>query len=594
MPKLPQALWGIMIAYIALAVTYAVVTPVFEKSDENMHFAFSMYLAETSQLPVETVEESNHQAEREGSQPPLYYAVLAGILKISGVNQLQSGFDQLTRRNPQYGGQSSIWPDNANRFVHGHCSGACRETTVAVYVGRSLSMLFGLVALVGAAACIHLAFPKRPYLLLAVVAAIGFNPQFLHITSSVSNDAAIVAAVNLAFALGLWWLHRPESKVRALALGSVVGLAALSKVSGLSVLAVLGVLLVIDGRVDWRIRLRQVAFFGGAAALVSGWWYVRNWLLYGEPTATRIHLQITGVEAPPLTRQRFISEWLGAANSFWASFGWGGITLQSEVYRVATGMAVLFAVLFVSWALHDWRNWDRYQRALIGLSGLQLLLVGSLLAGWMRMTEAPLGRLLFPAILPIAVILVLGLLSVVPRRLYCLVVTLFVIIWAGTALILAATLIYPAYRPPEPMLPVQIGPAQIEFADGRALIRDIVRSEDADWLYVQFHWQVDSPLAHDYQMFIHGLNSSGAIVAQRDSHPGLGNRPTTTWRAGDEFADIYTLPKPHDQSIDRLAVGLYLARSGTWDRTSARSEYFDVADNAVQIPLDTIRYVTLD
>src|SRR5688500_15748403 len=98
--KVPPLAWLIIGIYLLLAGVYAVVTPLFEKPDEHWHFAFAMYLAETGQLPVQSLGEMEHLAEQEGSQPPFYYAALAALMRLGGLNDLGPGFDTLTEENP--------------------------------------------------------------------------------------------------------------------------------------------------------------------------------------------------------------------------------------------------------------------------------------------------------------------------------------------------------------------------------------------------------------------------------------------------------------------------------------------------------------
>lgn len=233
--------------------------PAFEKPDEHWHFAFAMYLVQTGQLPVQTLESRDHLAEQEGSQPPLYYATLALLLRISGLTNLEPGYDQLTEVNPYYGGRPGAWRDNGNQFVHTPCrDDTCNRTMAAVYVGRGLSLAWAVVAMAAGAYALQLVFPTQPALGGLTTAFVAFNPQFLHIASSVSNDAATVAMTAVTFALLASWLraffqeatlHRgadyhpplPGLYPLSLALGVAAGLATLAKPSGLSIALLAGV-----------------------------------------------------------------------------------------------------------------------------------------------------------------------------------------------------------------------------------------------------------------------------------------------------------------------------------------------------------------
>jgi len=544
--QFPRGLWIILVLYFILATFYATVTPIFEKPDENWHFAFSMYLVETGQLPVQTLTKRDHLAEQEGSQPPLYYALLAGLLKIGGLDELSDGFAQLSKKNPYYGVRVGAWRDNANQFVHGPCAEACWRTAKAVYLGRALSILSGVVALFAAATTIKLAFPQREALLLGVVGVMAFNPQFLHISSSVSNDVLTVTFVNLAFALAL--MTRSHDFSRFVALGVVVGLATLSKPSGLSIVVTIGLWIFVA---LWRSRVsiflwQPLLLYGTSFFAVSGWWFVRNWRLYGEPTGTAIHLQVYGVSAPVLTWSTFKAEWQAVANSFWASFGWGAINPSNSIYTAVQLLVLLLTGLFVVTLLRHWREWNEPSRFLLGFSIFHLLLVGMLLFRWMRLTVAPLGRLLFPALLPISLILVLGLLAVVPRRIERPAISLFLSGWVGIALFFLLILIRPAYEPAPWLaaLPEEAQPLHIQFGDQIILEGYDAPTEPLDpgeLVPITLYWRAVQPIDEDFSVATKLFARNEQLLAENNSYPDGGRAPTRNWPVDQIITDRTTL-----------------------------------------------------
>ncbi|MGB0383589.1 MAG: hypothetical protein ACPGWR_02085 [Ardenticatenaceae bacterium] len=567
MLRLPRSLWLILVVYVILAALYATITPIFEKPDENWHFAFSMYVVETGQLPVQTLTERDHLAEQEGSQPPLYYALLAGLLKISGLDELGEGFAQLTEKNPYYGVRAGAWRDNANQFVHGFCLEACWRTAQAVYLGRALSILSGVLALLAAGVTLHLAFPKREGLLLGVVGVMAFNPQFLHISSSVSNDVLTVTFVNVAFALALMtrsndfsrlgWGERLKSLLpvgHLVALGVVVGLATLSKPSGLSIVVTIGLWILFSLLRSPVSALGSLLFYSASFLAISGWWFVRNWRLYGEPTGTAIHLQVYGVPAPLLTWSTFQAEWKAVANTFWASFGWGAINPSNEIYTAVQLLLLLLTGLFVVTLLRHWREWSEPPRFLVGFSIFHLLLVGMLLFRWMRLTVAPLGRLLFPAQLPISLILVLGLLTLAPRRVERPAMAVFVSGWAAIALFFLITLIRPAYTPPPLLttLPEGAHPLHVQFGD-----QMVLEGYDApagalhpgDLVPITLYWRALQPIDEQLSIAIKLFGRDEQLLAENNSYPDGGRAPTRSWRPQQLITDRTTLLLSRDAHL---------------------------------------------
>jgi hypothetical protein len=588
--RLAVALIALLLGYVVLGSVYAYVTPPFEKPDENWHFAYAMYLASTGRLPQQTLGAPEHLARQEGDQAPLYYGLLATVIRCLGPQRVSRGYATLAERNPYYGYAGVLQPDNRNVFVHGRCEGDCRWTARAVYAGRALSLLLGLAALLAAAVTLRLAFPDEPALLLAVVAAMAFNPQFLHVASAVSNDVLTVALTTACFAALAAWLRQPGNVRRVWLLGLLGGLTALSKANALTAVATSGLVLLLVSPLPWRRRLQHCALWAAIVLGIAGWWYARNWLLYGDPTAVRMHLAIYGTHPTPLTWSRFLQEWRGMSDSFWASFGWGGIMFPwAAAYTWVCVAAMVLALSFVSVVIRRWRGWAWSQRVLVGAMVFDLLLAGALHERFMRMVTAPVGRLLFPAMLPIVTVLMLGLLGNLPPRSRMRVAAAGSLLWAVVAILAALLVIAPAYRVPAPFLDSVPGPVLAEFGQGSVELRDIAWFEGESVYYVQFLWQVNAPLDENYALFIHGLDETGAIVTQRDSHPGRGNHPTTLWKAGQTFAETYTLPKA-EARLSTLALGFSLGlQDGHWVRLPVSSTGLAVVDDALQIPLWAVR-----
>lgn len=79
-------------------------------------------------------------------------------------------------------------------------------------------------------------------------------------------------------------------------------------------------------------------------------------------------------------------------------------------------------------------------------------------------------------------------------------------------------------------------------------------------LHITFRWQALRPVQNRYSVFVHLVNARGQIVTQDDSEPARGNRPTSTWTAGEVIADAHALTLPADAAPGeyRVLVGLYL------------------------------------
>ncbi|MBE7528643.1 MAG: hypothetical protein HND44_02550 [Chloroflexi bacterium] len=80
-----------------------------------------------------------------------------------------------------------------------------------------------------------------------------------------------------------------------------------------------------------------------------------------------------------------------------------------------------------------------------------------------------------------------------------------------------------------------------------------------DELIVTLQWEALVGIPRDYTMFVHLLAGDGALLAQHDSAPLWGTRPTTTWQPGEMLLDrhVLTLPTDAPPMAVRLLAGLY-------------------------------------
>ena len=69
----------IVLAFVALATLYSVVTPLGEGPDEPGHARYMFFLAREGRLPVQQADPAKSDAPGEGHQPPLAYALAAPL-----------------------------------------------------------------------------------------------------------------------------------------------------------------------------------------------------------------------------------------------------------------------------------------------------------------------------------------------------------------------------------------------------------------------------------------------------------------------------------------------------------------------------------
>jgi hypothetical protein len=280
-------------------------------------------------------------------------------------------------------------------------------------------------------------YPGPPALPVLATAFVAFNPMVLFINASVNNDNLVMMLSTAALVVMLPFMQRsvPRYGWRALGLGLLLGGAALTKLSGLALwpLAALAV-----GWGCWQVRDgRRFVVSGviilGVVGLMSGWWFWRNEVLYGDWTGMVRMVSVAGPRLIPISWPELIrTEWRGFLISYWAVFGVFSI-LPGEwvitLFDVLTAGAILGGV----WRLVTaWRARQLTPRwAELGVLGLFCIVTLVSLLRWTMMTLASQGRLMFGAIAPLSIFMAAGWLAFVPstwaRRL-----------GAGLALVLAA------------------------------------------------------------------------------------------------------------------------------------------------------------
>src|SRR5581483_10287969 len=238
--------------FVALATYYNFVTPPFEAPDEIWHYHFVREVAAERALPVVNPAHPKPSAH-EGLQAPLYY-----ILAAPAVAWMDP---QVTAATPAFNpfvriGEPALYNnDNRNRLVHSRDVTLPLEgAALALHLARFVSTLLGAGTILFTSLLAREFFradEKYQDLSLLAAAFVAFLPQFLFVSSTVSNDSAAI----LLSAAAVWQLayltHNPFTLKRAVALGGTLGLAVLAKLSCLTLIPFAFLVLVY---VAWRQR----------------------------------------------------------------------------------------------------------------------------------------------------------------------------------------------------------------------------------------------------------------------------------------------------------------------------------------------------
>jgi len=568
----------LLAGFVLLGSVYAVVTPLFEVSDELWHYPMVKTLAEGNGLPVQ-VPTNPGPWRQEGSQPPLYYALMA--LATSWIDT--SDLPDVRWVNPHADNGVITEDGNNNIVIHtARERGPWTGTVLAVRVIRLLSVLLGAVTVYFTFRLALEALPGRDGLALAAAGFTACTPMFVFISASVNNDTLAITLSAAALWLMAHWLRAPAapSRRQVVAMGLLLGGAALSKSSALGLWPLAGAALVAAkllrspaGLKAWvgliRPLLKPLAVIYGLALLVSGWWFVRNYLLYGDWLGWSAFIAIVGARPHPATLLQLWGERVGFVQAYWGLFGGVSVPLPAGVYAALTlmaGLALVGLVVGGILLLARRRPADWPSMAVWGLMLAWLVLIVVGLIRWTSLTWASQGRLIFPAISVIGVLLTAGL-----ARWWRGLPALAVAGMAALTAVVPFTVLAPHYAPPAPLTAEAIAAIPVPLAEGNGVdlggeMRllgyglEVDAAQPGQALRLTLYWQSLIAMDRNWSIFVHVVDEAGVILAQRDRYPGQGALATTLLQPGDTWADAYVIAIPdaaYAPTAAYLEVGLY-------------------------------------
>lgn len=572
--------------YALLAVVYSLATPLFEASDELWHYPMVQYVADHNfGLPVQDPANPGPWRQ-EGGQPPLYYYLGALLTRWIDTSDMEA----LRRINP-HADIGVVVPDgNANMVVHDaeRESFPWRGTALAMRLVRFLSVLMGLGTVLLTYALGRELFPAAPAIALGAAAFTAFNPMYLFISGVINNDnlSTLLASALLLMIVRLVrrWADPPPLRTYVW-LGILAGLGMLAKYQiGLMLPLIALVLLTISWRArDWRALVFGGLIAGGLTVLIAGWWYWRNYDLYGDATGINIFLDIVGRRAVPADLQQLWTERETFMMAFWGFFGGVNVPMRDGVYalfNLLAGISALGLLLALAReiALRVRTRTCPLDRALYAARALTVVwaaLVFVSLLIWTRQTWASQGRLWFSAIAALNVWLAAGIAAWLPRRSKAQAASLStaVLLFAGVAALQPWATIRLAYSLDRD---ATWAFATLEHGAHRAAcFREPDAAQEAlcvayqrvegtlqpgDTLYLSPAMTVKRPLERDWSLFVHLVNEDGTIEAQRDVYPGGGLLATSDLQAGDSWNNLVAVPIPETiyapQTLD-VYLGFY-------------------------------------
>ena len=546
--------WLLPLAFFVIGLLYIYAAPHFEASDSVQHIGMIKWIAERGALPVQSPDHEEIYAQQ-ASQPPLYYLLMAPLWSLMDT----SDFDAFLHPSPMgYSGAPTRLGNRSMVNYRKPYPPDLRGASLALYLIRIATLGMGAVSVAAVYRSALLIKPGHKGFALLATAFTAFNPQYLFIGVSVSNDGLVTMLAALIVWQALAMLRNGFQTRRSLVLALLLALASLAKVSGFVPGAVAGaaaVWLFVRGR-DRRGFLIFCAAMLFVWLAVAGWWYARNLMLYDEFFGTSAMVANYGSRTTTVERL-MADEFEGLRISYWALFGVFSILVHDVFYGVMDALCLIAGLGLLVFLLKSRR--DPFALQAFGLVTLLLSLNLASYIWWNLQTVANTGRLLFPSIAAISLLLALGL--------HALRVPALAIALPLCAFAIAAPFVYivPQYDHP-PVVAALPSSAQPTYArwDNITLagyeLPPPSRWSPGDNIPITLYWQ---PLAQSdafQALFITLIDAQGQDLATIDSFPGWGALPTTWWQPDLIYRDDYILQIPRDidaWTTAQLHIGWY-------------------------------------
>jgi hypothetical protein len=384
-----------------------------------------------------------------------------------------------------------------------------------------------------------------------------------------------------------------------------MGLGLWAKVSVAALWPVACLVMLVPGWLDreaqaaggWRRAFRprvwrRAAIAGLVALAVTAPWFLRNRQLYGDWMGWPLVLATIDRRAGPFGLAELAWLLRGLFVSFWGKFGGAGhIALPWPFYALWGGL-VIAAIL--GWlrqmpgtaghaVTNDRNSGPRCRKSqmagtaghAVGKSAIILLAAPLLTFAWLiAYSRVALGtdqgRLLFPAIGPLALLLTGGLAGLrIPNYKPQIVLGA----WCGILLLIASlALIFglwlPFAPPPAPSA-AEVAAAQpvgrtfgdeIEFVS----YRWEAAGGQSDKREVVLFWRAARPIAADLRTALRLVNAQGGVIWEWKRSPGAGRFSADRWPVGRLVADRYRVPAGLLAQAQRVEVGVRPFPEGAW------------------------------
>lgn len=418
--RVPAAVWAVTALHVCLMLAYTLFLPIYRAPDEVLHIDLVLAVRDEpltwpgpgERMVADRIHESIVYLDFDGARERALSSGEASLradrpsFTELGTGEQRDWFNQLVQHPPFYYLLSAGWlwiaPGIEDQAFD----------VVAWYLRLLNVLMLAPLPLLAHAAARRLAGPG-PVATSAAVLVLAV-PQLTHMGAVVNNDNALTLVSAVLTVICVFVARGDRSLRTASWAGGLVAAGMLIKAFAI----VLPLWIALAYALGWRRRggrvpWKPVLLAGVLAAVVSGWWWVANYLRFGtfQPDGVELYPPVPGFTPDPSFYwfERFIPYIL---TRWWGSYGWLNVPLQWQVVVVAACLLTLALALAATVRLRGTAP-TRVDAALLMVPTVTLLVLVAILA-WDNYATSSIdagiqGRYLFPGLTALLVAAALGL-----------------------------------------------------------------------------------------------------------------------------------------------------------------------------------------
>jgi 4-amino-4-deoxy-L-arabinose transferase-like glycosyltransferase len=402
----------ILTAYVLLAVAYSLGTPPWEAPDEPSHYLYAEYFAVHGSLPPEAPplrgnywEDGYATSLYEWYQLPLYYVLVAP--QITLVNMLRPGMIPQTFPPVAPG-----FPEDVANVFAAPLDGSPGSpfASPGLRLARFFSVALGLGSLLVVYRVALLASGGDQVVTLTATGFMAFIPQYTFISGYVTNDNLVIlmSAICLLAFLSLLKPLNDRIMWRVAATGALLALALYTKLSLLFVLP-LGLLCILlrftrHRSVGQWLMESSVLVSTAIVPLVLG-------LMFLPAMREQVAYAYASLQPKPqfMSLQYLTSLWPLTYTSFWGRFGWMNVATPlwiADTMNAVTLVGLIGVLVLIVRGKSQIQAPTVRQSLVLLWATCALVALGFILFN--LSARQPQGRLLFPALPALVVLVALG------------------------------------------------------------------------------------------------------------------------------------------------------------------------------------------